>query len=167
MTKKASRRFLPTALFALLLISGCGGEAEGSGVATAGDGSTGDSTKAAETTEQPDDGGLAFAACMREQGIDMPDPEPGGERLMSPDVLDDYDRETIEAGMAECEDLIPAQVLERRGELDEETELALAECLREQGIDVPDDLFGSGGMPEGVDRDELMPAMDRCREVLE
>ncbi len=60
------------ALAALALahaVSACGGAGNGAGAS--------DPPKAADRRE----GALEFAQCMRERGIEMPDPEPGGGGL--------------------------------------------------------------------------------------
>lgn len=167
------------ALVALLGFAGCGGDAEGGEIASA-DG---------DTTTEPSDGGsgegadggsggsegepseedqlLAFAQCMRDNGIDMPDPV-GDQGLMAAmqSVVGEYGREEISDAFEACEEFAPTEVQERPDEMDPEQQLALAECLREQGIDVPDNLF-EGGLPEGIEREDLMAAMDECRDVLD
>lgn len=158
------------ALVATLALAGCGDDAGGGGgeiASAAGDGDTASAAPTpSEQATEPDDQGLAFAACMRDEGIDMPDPTgEDGLRDAFQGVVGSYDEETFQAAMTACEDLLPTQLAEQRGQtMDEETQLALAECLREQGVDVPDDLF-DGGLPEGVDREDLMAAMDQCDHV--
>ncbi|WP_116952262.1 hypothetical protein [Jiangella endophytica] len=156
------------ALVAMLATAACGDETDGGEIASAaGDDHTGSTATAPpdEPTE-PDDQGLAFAACMRDQGIDLPDPTgEGGLRDAFQGIVGSYDAEAIQAAMEACEDQLPTQLAEQRDQaMDEDTQLALAECLREQGVDVPDDLF-EGGLPEGVDREDLTAAMDECRDV--
>jgi hypothetical protein len=166
--RSGTRRVLGVAVFALLALSACGGPAEGDGVASAG----GEASPAAEDTEQePVDEevqALAFAQCMRDNGIDMPDPAPGQEGLSEAlhGIEEDYDQATIDEASAACQDLLPQRAHEGGHDAArEETELALADCLREQGLEVPDDLFAVGGLHD-VDDDELRAAMEECRDVV-
>lgn len=152
----------------LLVLSACGGGAEGGDVASAG----GDANPTPEDSEQgPLDEevqALAFAECMRGNGVDMPDPAPGQGGLSDAfhEAEDNYDQATIEEALAACEDLLPQRAHEGGHDAERsEVELALAECLREQGLDVPDNLFG-GGRLHDVEDDELRAAMEECRDVL-
>jgi hypothetical protein len=105
----------------------------------------------AEASEPPaevvdgQEGILRFVACLREQGIDVPDPQFGldGDLIgnaaafaaldvMSPEFLD-----AVEA----CDDILaalqpeldPEELADRNQEL-----LAFAECMRREGVDFPD-----------------------------
>lgn len=51
---------------------------------------------------------LEYAACMREQGIDMPDPDFSGEGGGAFRMEEPEDPEKFEAAQKECEDLIGA-----------------------------------------------------------
>lgn len=158
------------AMVVALALSACGGEDDGAQVATAGEAATATagepSDEASPTDEQAQV--LAFAACMRDNGVDMPDPEAGQEGMMNAmrDVLGTVDDATFQQAMEACRDLLPEFTSGDRPQLDEEAQLALADCLREQGLDVPDDLFSGEGLPDGVTRDDLRPAMEVCRDEL-
>jgi hypothetical protein len=163
----ARRHTFGVAVAALLTLSACGGAA-GDGVASAGGGTN----AAAEDTDRgPLDEevqALAFAECMRGNGIAMPDPAPGQEGLSEAlhGIEDDYDQATIEQALAACEDFLPQRAHEGGHDAArDEAMLALAECLREQGLEVPDNLFEGGGLHD-VDDDELRAAMEECRDVL-
>lgn len=74
---------------------------------------------------------VAYDECMREHGVDMPEDGSGDTEDL------DVDGETLITAMEACEDLMPTGELE----LDEETveELRVwAECMRDEGVDVPD-----------------------------
>ncbi|HEY9409054.1 MAG TPA: hypothetical protein VIP77_05680 [Jiangellaceae bacterium] len=158
------------AVVAALALSACGGEDGGGQVATAGGAATATAGEPSDEASPADEQAqvLAFAACMRDNGVDMPDPEAGQEGMMNAmrDVLGTVDDATFEQAMEACQDLLPEFASGDRPQLDEETQLALADCLREQGLDVPDDLFSGEGLPEGVTRDDLRPAMEVCRDEL-
>jgi hypothetical protein len=88
---------------------------------------------------------LDFVACLREQGLDLPDPQfgPDGPRFPDPSVLLRIDFRSAEFldAMEACSELLaalqpeidPAQQAEQV-----EQQLAFAECLRREGIDFPD-----------------------------
>jgi hypothetical protein len=166
-TTARRRSFGAVAAVALLFLGACSGTGEGNGVASAG----GDSNRTEEDTEREaldeEAQALAFAECMREEGIDMPDPAPGQgslrEALRGAEA--NYDRATYEQALTACEDLLPQREHEGGGHDQERDEdmLALAECLRERGLDVPDNLF-EGGALHDIDDDELRVAYEECRD---
>jgi hypothetical protein len=164
----ALRRSFGLAVVALFVLSACGGAAEGDGVASAG----GEANPASENGAQGQFGeevrALAFAECMRGNGVDMPDPAPGRRGLSEAfhGIQEDYDQATIDEALAACQDLLPQRAHEGGHDAArDESELALAECLREQGLEVPDNLFEGGGLHD-VEDDELRAAMEECRDVL-
>lgn len=152
-----------TAVVALLALSACGSSGD------EGDDSTGGGSDPASVSEtdssDADSEALAFAQCMRENGVDMPDPGPGqgGFYTAFHGIEDDYDQAAIDQAIAACQDLFPTFAGEAEHGTDDETVLALAECLRDQGLDVSDDLFASGEL-RAIDEDELRPAMEACRD---
>jgi hypothetical protein len=150
------KRILIAALAAAaaLAFAGCRGDSnEGEGVATAGGAPT--STATGNNSDAgADDGDTAekmrkFAACMRENGIDMPDPEVDGEGRVRVQIGGGGaeagggtppDREKFEAAQKACKQYLP-----NGGEppkMDpEQVEQArqFAKCMRENGVpDFPD-----------------------------
>src|SRR6185503_2471010 len=88
---------------AALAVSACGDEA----------GAGGDT--AADRDKETLDAGIKFARCMREHGIDMPDPQPGqrGLRLMQKgDAPPQTLREADEACRKYLEDVAPPEMSE-------------------------------------------------------
>ena len=200
-TRWTARLLLPLALLAVGTAA-CSGDDEGAtddDVATLGadDGDTGD----ADT----DDGGgggqggrtvdpefqdamLDFAECMREHGVDMPDPsfeEGGGAVVIGGPAGGDAgppseaEMEEVEAAQEACEPILeevegqmPEIDPEQQAEMQDQA-LAFAECMREHGIDVPDPEFGDDGRitqsiggPGGPDfsDDDFQDAQEACRE---
>lgn len=162
---------------AALLLGGCGEDDGGADVASAG-GTAAAAAPTEESEQDQDEQALEFAECMRENGVDMPDPEPGQNGgFGGPGALGgDVDEETFQAAMDACRDLAPT--FERDRELTPEQQeqmLELTECMREQGIDMPDPGaggFGGGGGGAGgglgdIDRDELDAAREACRDILD
>lgn len=174
-TRAARAIVAPLALAAALTLTSCTSD-DGDDVASADDGAppAADPGGAGEgdTTDEGDelDRALAFAQCMRDEGIDMADPASAdieGITAAFMGVAQTHDPTEIRSAVEACRELLPSSITEYREQLDPASELELAECLREEGIDVGDDLFSGDGLPEGVSRDELATAMDECRGVLE
>jgi hypothetical protein len=145
------------AVTALLALTACRGGAEAPAAEDPGGGARDEEVQA-----------LAFAECMRGNGVDMPDPAPGQEGMSEAlhGLEDDYDQATIEQAVTACRDFLPQRAHEGGHDAArQESMLALAECLREQGLEVPDNLFEGGGLHD-VEDEELRAAMEECRDVL-
>jgi hypothetical protein len=170
MTRATARRgtFGPVAAVAALVmvLSACNGGG-GDGVASAGgEENPADPGKSEESAPlDADEQALVFAACMRDNGVDMPDPGPGQEGLAEAfqAVAGNYDPATLDRAIAVCEDLMPEYASEE--EHDDEWILEVAECLRDQGLDVSDDPFEDAHRGE-IDVGEFSEAMEVCRDVL-
>ena len=117
------------AVVAALGAAGCGGDDGGAGT----------------TASDPDEARLAWAECMREHGVDVPDPAPGGgptriQSTGSPAAMDEAQEACSElqrAAMPELSD-------EERTELLDQA-VAFAQCMREHGVDMPDPQFSEDG----------------------
>jgi hypothetical protein len=116
----------------------------------------------AATETSPEEASLAYAECMRENGIDMPDPEAEGDTI-SQRLGEDVDphsekfRRADERCRTHLEDIVQDSMddvsPEERERLQEQM-LELAECMREQGYDMPDPQIDSGGVRIGLGPDE-------------
>lgn len=126
---------------------------------------------------------LAYAQCMRENGIDMPDPEPGqgGFRMRVPEGTSPDKVDAAEEQCREHLDAIePPDLTEEQQKEFQEAALAHARCMREHGIDVPDPTFGEDGRAQirirrgsgkgagGPDPEspEFEAAQEACRDEL-
>ena len=178
---------VPALVAAMLLaltmsVTACGAEEDDPSVASL-DGSTdddggdaddgGEADSAAELEEQA----LEFSQCMRENGVpDFPDPEiedgrirmriggPGGGG-------GEMDQDAMEKAMEECEDLAPrggGNFSEEDRQEMQDAFLEYAQCMRDNGYDMPDPDFGDGegGMfrMEGAPDD---PAFQQAQEACE
>jgi hypothetical protein len=152
---------------AVLILSACGGSG-GDGVASAG--GEQNAANPAETgpavPQDPDAQALDFAGCMRENGVDMPDPGPGQQGMSQAwqSIAGNHDRATLDQAVAACQEFIP-QYPGQEDHGTDEWQLALAECLREQGLDVSDNVFNDLHSGQ-IDQDELAAAMEACRNVI-
>ncbi len=107
---------------------------------TASNPTTGSSTSGKRSFESFDEFQLAFSGCMREHGVDMPDPSgDGGMRIDN-----GGDPAAFEAASQTCRDQLgtpPAPEGRGNAKTDEEVladHLEIAKCLREHGVTVPD-----------------------------
>lgn len=124
---------------------------------------------------------LDFAACMRDQGLDFPDPtvDSAGnisfERPRGDGPPDAEERAARREAFSACGDLLAGTTLGFRGSDRTDLEDRLVEfaaCVRDNGYDMPDPDFsnsGPGARPLGeVDRTDpdFRKAQEACRDVL-
>lgn len=153
----------------LLSVAACGGSDDGPEIATAG------GTPAASASASPGGGEGSFvkyAACMRENGIPMKDPEvdSDGRAKVQITVPKNVDRSTVDAAEKKCRPLMPnggempkaqPEQLERMREM--------SRCMRENGYPGFPDPSPEGGIqitPEsGVDPEDpaFQAAEEKCK----
>jgi len=157
---------LGAAAAAAQLVLGACSSAGGDDVASAGGENNAADPAATESAAPLDEDAqaLVFAECMRENGVDMPDPGPGQQGLVDAfrSVAGDYDRATLNQAITACQDLMPQYAQQQHTD---EAMLELAECLREQGLEVSDNPFQDAHSGE-IDQNEFVAAMEVCRDVL-
>lgn len=153
------------ALAALALaLSGCGADGGGdTGVATltgAGSGGGGQTAASAAPSEDPHDKALKFAQCMRENGVDVPDPQPGKGVMMRIDKS--TPREKVEAAQQACKAYAPSGNRAGGGGERGEALRKLAQCMRDNGVEsYPDP---EGGMMRITGKVGSDPDFDSARE---
>lgn len=139
-----------------LVASGCGSSSSEDGVAALAGSSA--ETEAAPAAEDDDvdvkdreEAALEWARCMREHGIDVPDPDFGnggvGIRVRgqgSNPNSEKFRRAQEACGTPFGREGPPALSEEERQEL-QDAMLAFARCMREHGVDMPDPEFGEEG----------------------
>jgi hypothetical protein len=121
---------------------------------------------------------LDFARCMRENGIDMPDPKFEGNRVTmragGPGKRDDPAKmKAAEKACAKYRDAVkPPELSPEKAEEFKKGALANARCMREHGIDMPDPTFDENGgarmeLKDGVNPEssKFQKAQDACRSV--
>jgi hypothetical protein len=164
---------LAIALFATAVLTACGSAAADdrevaslsttpAADATAGTGdTTGDTTDSTEPVD-PSEAPLKYAECMREHGIDMPDPtvsDDGGVMIAvgGPTQVDGEagtdgpDPEEFEAANKDCQHFMDDAVAgfdppsEEDQKKMQEQALEFSKCMREHGIDMPDPQFSAEG----------------------
>ncbi len=156
------------ALISLATLAGCG-QAEGAKVASAGETAASAAPSASSSASSQADG-LKFAQCMRENGVDMPDPEPGGGNVM---LRGKTDEATLKKASDACRKYNPIGSGKKMLN-DPKTQDALlrfARCMRENGVDMKDPDFSGGPVRmggEGMDPQSprTRKAIDACQEHL-
>lgn len=129
----------------LVLVLGaaaCGG--------SSGAGSSGgkDGTGAGRRAD-PRQAGLDFARCMRERGVDMPDPDAVSGALLGPAPGSPLPA-AFDAAEKACRHFLQALVGGAGAGVDPEEQdrgLKFARCMRGRGVDMPDPDFTTGGPP--------------------
>jgi hypothetical protein len=151
-------------------------------------GGSNDNNGSAKT--DPEQAQLRFARCMREHGVDMPDPKPtagGGPDRVEFKAGAGDNRGKLEAAQKACQkymrDAAPELSPEEEQKMRDDA-LAFARCMRSRGIDMPDPTFqegggvlikvpgGRGGDPESNPRfqaaqkdcEKLMPKRDAAKD---
>ena len=160
-------------LFFVAVFTACtiGGE-ESQGVVTI-DSTTETTIVDEETTFE--EGVLNFAQCMREEGINFPDPTFDIDGNPEFDNLEIENEEEFENAFESCEDIL-RNALPEQFDLDPEVEAALvdaslefSQCMRDQGIDFPDPKPGEFGFFAFRDADidfsseEVQEAFEICQ----
>ncbi|MET7394627.1 hypothetical protein ABZS66_14160 [Dactylosporangium sp. NPDC005572] len=114
----------------LLLLAACS-SGEKPSVATAG----GDAAASASPSADKAEANRRFAKCMREHGVDMPDPGPDGNIEIAPGA----DRSKVLAASEACQEFLPnGGSLQNLSPEQLEQARAFAKCMREHGVDMPD-----------------------------
>nr|WP_042185492.1 hypothetical protein [Kibdelosporangium sp. MJ126-NF4]CEL16704.1 hypothetical protein [Kibdelosporangium sp. MJ126-NF4]CTQ92067.1 hypothetical protein [Kibdelosporangium sp. MJ126-NF4] len=164
-------RAIVTVIALGVLVGGCAsGGKSGQDVASAGgNGSSAPPTSVAASGD-PDEKMRQFAKCMRDNGVDVPDPDPDGS---VGDQGIDRTSPAFQKAMDACRSLLPGggdlskidpQLVDQLREL--------TTCLRANGIDIPDPDPGSPmlGLDKlaGVDRGSpaFKKAMEACKDKM-
>ena len=170
-TSRSSKKVKLLVLVVVFTACTIGGE-ESQGVVTI-DSTTQTTIVDEETTFE--EGVLNFAQCMREEGINFPDPTFDIDGNPEFDNLEIENEEEFENAFESCEDIL-RNALPEQFDLDPEVEAALvdaslefSQCMRDQGIDFPDPKPGEFGFFAFRDADidfsseEVQEAFEICQ----
>jgi hypothetical protein len=182
--KHAPRTAIPVAVAALFIVvalaaAACGGGGDSEGVASIDGSSQNDTDAAAETTSQnPEDARLEFARCMREHGVNVPDPGSHGGLGLS--VPPGTSRAEFDEAQRACQPILERaapELSEEQRSVMQDAALEFARCMREHGIDVPDPQTSDGGIiirrgPRSggefeLDDPEFKAAQEACQHIME
>jgi hypothetical protein len=155
---------VPLLLFGLAACGGSGGSSGGGASDTS-------------SSDDPQDQAVKFAQCMRDHGVDMPDPETddnGRVRLRVGGAGGKVDKDKVDAAMEACKKYSPIGDSGRLKDLEnnpefQEAQLHWAQCMRDHGVDVPDP--GSSEqrgvvIGPGQNKEKVQAAMDACDSIL-
>jgi hypothetical protein len=133
------------------------------------------SAEAENTARQAE---LRFARCMRDEGIDMPDPSPDGDQDVKIGGDSGISPEEFERASRACERYRRSSTRQPTEEEQQEfREMALAHsrCMREHGIDMSDPVFtehgarvelrGGSGKPNDEDP-KFKAAEEACKQFM-
>jgi hypothetical protein len=145
------------------LVVGCGGDSGSAGAAADGGGGT---TVASSDSDQAL---VQFAQCMRDQGVDVPDPGDASGGAQGGPPAGDFDAAALRQAMQACGQYLqgsggPGGAPDGSGFGGTRSELA--QCLRDEGVDLPDPQTGQARGPgaAGLDSDDpaVQAALEKC-----
>ncbi|GAA2087030.1 hypothetical protein [Actinomadura alba] len=154
-----------------LALTACGSDDDGGGVATVDGGKTNGGGADAAASLNPDEMRVKFAECMRKNGVDIPDPEPGKPQMLKFDKNSGVDRATVDKAMKACQQYNSmANAAPGSDPQAEERGRKFAECMRKNGVEkFPDPKPGQRGVqigPEVGDDPDFQNAQKQCQEIL-
>ena len=166
-----TRVFVAAVAATASLVAACGGEGGGASPTATSEASREAANKKAM---------LAFARCMREHGVDMPDPTFQGGRVTMRAGGPHTDPDTMRAADKACgkyrEQVKAPELSAAEKEEFKKAALANARCMREHGIsNFPDPTFDeNGGAQVRIGRDsgldpsdpKFKQAMQACRSTM-
>jgi hypothetical protein len=91
---------------------------------------------------------LGYAKCMRDHGVDMPDPVFEGNRVRQrgPEKVNEAKMRTADKACASIRDSIkPPEMSDAKKAEFKQAALKNAQCMRDHGIDFPDPTFDENG----------------------
>ncbi len=154
-----------------LTLSGCAADDsdDTGGVATAG--SAGPKPSSSASALSDDERRLKFAACLRDQGLDVPDPEPGqnGPRF---NFGSDVDPTKVQAALQQCREYAPNGGQPPKLDAEQVEQVRkLARCMRDNGVPNFPDPAADGRIQPGqagidVKDPKVRAAFDKCRETV-
>jgi hypothetical protein len=112
---------------------------------------------------------VKFAECLREHGINVPDPEPGKGPMIKLDPSSGISKEQMDAAMEACKEFNP-QGESGPDPQQEENGRKFAACMRENGVEkFPDPKPGQRGImidKAAGDDPDFPKAQAACQSIL-
>ncbi|ROV68361.1 hypothetical protein [Streptomyces globisporus] len=115
--------------------SGDGGGTKGGGSPSASDG-----------RKTKEDQALEHRKCLREQGLDIPEPKPGENGMGVTIDGGSMGKEKMEKAFKACEDKAVGGGPKELTQAEKDKMVAYARCMRRNGFDMPDPKFDGGAM---------------------
>ncbi|MFJ4868988.1 hypothetical protein [Streptomyces sp. NPDC088757] len=139
---------------------------------TADGGKSDNGTTTAGDEGKKADQALEHRKCLREQGLDVPEPKPGEEGVGLTIGGDGMSREKMEKAFKACRGKGGADMGKEPTQADKDKMIKYAQCMRKNGVDMPDPKFEGDGavsaarpMPRGAEKDKFDKANKACESV--
>jgi hypothetical protein len=141
----------------VLAVAACGGGGnERDGVASLGDAGSATGTaspgggQARKPTTQDQQQVLDWARCMRQHGIDLPDPQVSGDNIAQQlPTRAEQNSPKFKAAQQACQQYLPnGGQPPKPNPQQQQAALAFAWCMRQHGINLPDPQFSGNGMSQ-------------------
>jgi hypothetical protein len=136
---------VPGVLLALALaVAACGGGGKSDGVASLGGNQATATTRAG--SGDPRQRALAYARCMRQHGVNIPDPkfDANGRIAQRLPAGIGPDDPKFKAADQACKQYAPSGEPERPDPRTQQQMVAYARCMRQHGVNIPDPKPGGG-----------------------
>lgn len=159
MTRVAAAGSLAAAF--ALLTAACSGSASGGG----NDGGVSEEGKKADQA-------FEHRKCLREHGLDVPEPKPGEKGVGLTIGGDGMSKEKMEQAFKACQAKAGGAGFGKEPtQADKDKALAYARCMRENGFNMPDPKFEGGGqqalpIPQGAEKQKFEKAAKACEGVV-
>ncbi|MFD7322064.1 hypothetical protein ACFV9D_13430 [Streptomyces sp. NPDC059875] len=117
------------------------------------------------------DQALEHRKCLREQGLDVPEPKPGEQGVGLTIGGDGVSKEKMEKAFKACQGKGGAGMGKEPTQAEKDKMIKYAQCMRKNGFDMPDPTFGGGGMtaarpmPQGAEAKKFEKANKACESV--
>ncbi|MFG1909054.1 hypothetical protein [Kribbella sp. NPDC048928] len=166
-----------SALAAGLILTGCGADqpdaqvASGSGAGQSTAPATGPGTapSSAPASLSRDELAVKFTQCLRENGLNVPDPEPGKGPMLKFDKNSGVTKELVDKAMEACRQYDP-QAQGSANPQQQENGRKYAECMRKNGVEkFPDPKPDQRGImigPGVADDPDFKTAQAACQSIL-
>src|SRR5262245_47430650 len=130
-------KFVVLSMVLLFAVGGCAKEPDGEGVATVGGASAQQSGTPEKPADNPDERARQLVACIRANGVNVRDPEPGdqgGKTSMNFDSAEG-DKAKFVAALEKCRIYMPAGGENGRATPEQIENLRrFAQCMRDNGV---------------------------------
>ncbi|WP_406013743.1 hypothetical protein OG520_17225 [Streptomyces sp. NBC_00984] len=124
----------------VLSATACSGDGGGSGSGTKSGGS------ASDTKKTDEDQALEHRKCLREQGLDVPEPKPGENSHGITIGGGGKSKTEMEKAFKACRDKAVGGGPKELTQAEKDKAVAFARCMRKNGFDMPDPKFDGGAM---------------------
>lgn len=142
-------------------LAACGGGSDNSGVASGG-GSAKPSAPASRQAADPADRQLKFAQCMRQNGVDMPDPKPGEPMRIPQNAAPSK----LQTATKKCQSYLQGGGgrVNPKDPKWRDAMVKFAQCMRQHGVQMSDpDPNGKMQVPSGS-QDKIQKAQQACQK---